>query len=49
MGHDATSDDEGWDEGFRRNVIRGVIDKLVEVVGAGFGTDGKDQVSGGVS
>jgi len=41
--------DEGWDEGFRKNVIRGVVDKLVEVVGAGFGTDGKDQAPGGVS
>jgi hypothetical protein len=41
--------DEGWDEGFGKNGIRGVVDKLVEVVGAGFGTDGKDQVPGGVN
>jgi hypothetical protein len=40
--------DEGWDESFRKDVVRGVVDKFVEVVGAGFGTDGKDQVPGGV-
>ena len=40
--------DEGWEEVFRENVVRGVVDKLVEVVGAGFGTDGKCEGPGWV-
>ena len=40
--------DEGWEEVFRENVIRGVVDKLVEVVSVGFGTDGKCECPGWV-
>jgi hypothetical protein len=40
--------DEGWEEDFRESVIGGVVDKFVEVVGVGFGADGKCEGPGWV-
>ena len=33
--------EDGWEGHFRSNVVRVIVDKLVEVIGVGCGIDGK--------